>query len=122
TARLHSENSSPPRMRHQRGCARCNRMTETFPPRGSGEAGRHEKPPSGVWGHPQDLSPRWDWVPGKVLLGEDENGRLIGDPDRDGMPGRGDDRHVVTEAGSRAGKSTTVLIPNLKRYPGSVLV
>jgi type IV secretory pathway TraG/TraD family ATPase VirD4 len=36
--------------------------------------------------------------------------------------GRDDDRHVVTIAGSRAGKSSTVLIPNLMRYPGSVVV
>jgi type IV secretion system protein VirD4 len=36
--------------------------------------------------------------------------------------GRDDDRHVVTVAGSRAGKSSTVLIPNLLRYPGSVVV
>jgi len=36
--------------------------------------------------------------------------------------GRDDDRHVVTIAGSRAGKSSTVLIPNLRRYPGSVVV
>jgi type IV secretion system protein VirD4 len=36
--------------------------------------------------------------------------------------GRDDDRHVVTVAGSRAGKSSTVLIPNLLHYPGSVLV
>jgi type IV secretion system protein VirD4 len=33
-----------------------------------------------------------------------------------------DDRHVITIAGSRAGKSSSVLIPNLRRYPGSVIV
>ena len=47
-----------------------------------------------------------------VLLGEAQ-GRAIG---------RADDRHVVTLAGSRAGKSSSVLIPNLLRYPGSVIV
>lgn len=83
-----------------------------FPPRGSGIAGRHETPPSETWGHPSDLGPSWDWTPGKVLLGHWQ-GRLIG---------RDDDRHVVTVAGTRAGKSSTVLIPNLRRYPGSVLV
>jgi type IV secretion system protein VirD4 len=46
------------------------------------------------------------------LLGE-WDGRLIG---------RNDDRHVVTVAGSRAGKSSTVLIPNLLVYPGSAIV
>lgn len=85
---------------------------DEFPPRGSGVPGRHESPPSGTWGHPWDLGPSWDWTPGRVLLGRWDT-RLLG---------RDDDRHVVTVAGSRAGKSSTVLIPNLLRYPGSVLV
>ncbi len=38
------------------------------------------------------------------------------------MIGRADDRHMITVAGSRAGKSSTVLIPNLKRHPGSCVV
>lgn len=83
-----------------------------FPPRGSGIAGRYEAAPSTRWGHPWELMPSWDWQPGRVLLGHWQ-GRLIGIDD---------DRHVVTVAGTRAGKSTTVLIPNLRRYPGSVLV
>ena len=83
-----------------------------FPPRGSGVPGRPETAPSETWAHPSQLGPSWDWKPGKVLLGKWEN-RLLG---------RDDDRHVVTVAGSRAGKSSTVLIPNLLRYPGSVLV
>jgi type IV secretion system protein VirD4 len=62
--------------------------------------------------HPDQLGPDWDWKPGHVLLGKWE-GRLIG---------RRDDRHIVTIAGNRAGKSSTVLIPNLLRYPGSVVV
>jgi type IV secretion system protein VirD4 len=33
-----------------------------------------------------------------------------------------DDRHLVTEAGSRAGKGTSCIIPNLLMYPGSVIV
>jgi type IV secretion system protein VirD4 len=36
--------------------------------------------------------------------------------------GVGDDRHVITIAGSRAGKGRAGLIPNLLMYPGSVLV
>jgi type IV secretion system protein VirD4 len=47
-----------------------------------------------------------------VLLGH-WKGRLIGIDD---------DRHMETVAGSRGGKSSTVLIPNLLRYPGSVIV
>lgn len=83
-----------------------------FPPRGSGIAGRAEGSPSGIWGHPWELGPGWDWASGKILLGA-HGRRLIGIED---------DRHVVTIAGSRAGKSSTVLIPNLLRYPGSVIV
>jgi type IV secretion system protein VirD4 len=83
-----------------------------FPPRGSGIAGRLESAPSGTWAHPSQLGPSWDWKAGMVMLGKWER-RVLG---------RDDDRHVVTVAGSRAGKSSTVLIPNLLRYPGSVLV
>ena len=83
-----------------------------FPPRGSGIAGRAEAPPMGLWAHPAQLGQSWDWQPGKVLLGQHE-GRYIG---------RDDDRHIVTIAGSRAGKTMTVLIPNLRSYPGSIIV
>ena len=86
--------------------------TSEFPPRGAGIEGRKEAPPSQLWGHPWQLGPNWDWKPGRVLLGRWE-GRLLGFDD---------DRHVVTVAGSRAGKSSTVLIPNLRRYRGSVIV
>ncbi|MGE0769774.1 MAG: type IV secretory system conjugative DNA transfer family protein [Hyphomicrobiaceae bacterium] len=83
-----------------------------FPPRGNGVEGRVETLPSQSWVNPWELGKTWDWSPGKVLLGRWEN-RLIG---------RDDDRHVITIAGTRAGKSSTVLIPNLLRYPGSALV
>ncbi|MGD9725708.1 MAG: type IV secretory system conjugative DNA transfer family protein [Nitrospiraceae bacterium] len=86
--------------------------TQEFPPRGSGIVGRPEAPPSAIWGHPHQLGASWNWKPGRVLLGSWQ-GRLIG---------RDDDRHIITIAGSRAGKSKTVLIPNLKRYPGSCIV
>lgn len=87
-------------------------LASEFPPRGSGQQGRPEAPPSQHWGHPTQLGTTWDWKPGRVLLGRWEQ-RLFG---------RDDDRHIVTVAGSRAGKSSTVLIPNLRRYPGSVFV
>ena len=35
--------------------------------------------------------------------------------------GWSDNRHVVTVAGSRAGKGTSAIIPNLLRYTGSVV-
>ena len=83
-----------------------------FPPRGSGIAGRAEAMPSQVWAHPWQLGTTWDWKPGHILLGRWHE-RLLG---------RADDRHMVTIAGSRAGKSSTVLIPNLWWYPSSVFV
>ena len=83
-----------------------------FPPRGSGVPGRKEGAPSAVWAHPWQLGPSWDWAPGKLLLGK-WKGRLIG---------RDDDRHFMTIAGSGAGKTSSVLINNLRRYPGSCIV
>lgn len=86
--------------------------TRSFPPRGSGAQNVLEAPPSQAWVHPDQLGPHWDWKPGRVLLGK-WKGRLIG---------RDDDRHIVTLAGNRAGKTQTALIPNLLRYPGSCVV
>ena len=82
-----------------------------FPPRGSGAQNVLEAQPSQAWVHPDQLGPHWDWKPGRVLLGK-WKGRLIG---------RDDDRHVVTLAGNRAGKTQTALIPNLLKYPGSTV-
>ena len=35
--------------------------------------------------------------------------------------GMRDDRHLLTVASTRAGKGTSVIVPNLRRYPGSVI-
>lgn len=83
----------------------------TFPPRGSGIAGHVETPPSQTWAHPWELGESWTWKPGRHLIGRWDD-RLIG---------RDDDRHAMAIAGTRSGKSLTLLIPNLLRYPGSVL-
>jgi type IV secretion system protein VirD4 len=88
----------------------------SFPPRGTGQTGVRETAPRGLWRHPQQLDASWDYdrsgeTP-SVLLGC-HGSRLLG---------RSDDRHIVTIAGSRAGKSRSVLIPNLRRYRGSVVV
>lgn len=102
--------------------ATTGRKADRFPPRGSGVAGERGTLPRHVWRNPAQLDQRWDWQPGKLMLGMHE-GRVIAEPDRiKPVHAMGDDRHLVTIAGSRAGKSSTVLIPNLRRYPGSVLV
>lgn len=101
----------------------------SFPPRGSGNTKELANAPSEFWVRGDALGPRWASGPRKIRLGIDDARRVIGDRDREGPTirpdlhkGKGDDRHIVTIAGSRAGKSSTVLIPNLLRYPGSVLV
>ena len=70
--------------------------------------------PSALWTHPGDVSGNKDfWFDGtKLFLGE-VNGERIG---------IGDDRHVMTVAGSRAGKGLTAIIPTLLEYAGSALV
>jgi type IV secretion system protein VirD4 len=87
-----------------------------FPPRGTGRQGVFEAAPRGLWLSPDQLDASWTYneqaTPDKILLGR-RNGRYLG---------RSDDRHIVTIAGTRAGKSRSVLIPNLKRYRGSAVV
>lgn len=88
-------------------------------PRGYGEAsipatGDVNRPQSAIWWTKEQIlrEPRFDYEDGKIFLGR-VDGKMIG---------VSDDRHVVTVAGSRGGKSACLLIPNLKLYPGSVLV
>lgn len=69
---------------------------------------------------------------GKIFLGVLGGELRQGERLQDGRPNRwieggtpiglGDDRHVVTIAGSRAGKGRSALMPNLLTYLGSMLV
>ncbi len=88
-------------------------------PRGVGE-GRFKTEhytPQASWRGLQDIlaDPALHYDPnhpgGKLLLGTLE----------DQLIGVADDRHMITVAGSRAGKGVSVIIPNLIFYPGSVL-
>ncbi|WP_424973310.1 type IV secretory system conjugative DNA transfer family protein [Dinoroseobacter sp. S76] len=70
--------------------------------------------PRALW-----LSPRvvqehafWSYETGKVFLGV--SGQQV--------IGVSDNRHLLTIAGSRSGKGTSAIVPNLLLYPGSVLV
>lgn len=51
-----------------------------------------------------------EWREGSIWLGRDDDGRSIGYED---------DRHIVTVAGSRAGKGRSALVPNALLWPGS---
>ena len=61
------------------------------------------------------MGPEWRWSEGDPTL-------LLGRY-RDQLVGRAhDDRHIVTVAGSRAGKGRSLILPNLAMWPGSVVV
>src|SRR5262245_50096950 len=53
------------------------------------------------------------WKPGMILLGLDDDGNEVGYID---------DRHMVTVAGSRGGKGVSMILPNLRRWPGSGVI
>lgn len=72
------------------------------------------EPPSAGWMPPEELqSENYDMRASKILLGRTKNGRTIGIKDN---------RHIVTIAGSRAGKSATSLMSNLLTWDGSAIV
>lgn len=77
-------------------------------PAGSGGA------PRALWMNPATITGHefWRYETGKVFLGMSQ-GKPIGIKDN---------RHLLTIAGSRAGKGTAAILPNLLLYPGSVLV
>lgn len=54
-----------------------------------------------------------EWSSGAIWLGQDGEGKEVG---------HHDDRHIITVAGSRAGKGRSVIVPNLLRWPGSCVV
>jgi len=70
-----------------------------------------DRPPVNYWMRPHDLL-RYEYLPGQIILGKFA-GRYLGHLD---------DRPMITIAGARAGKTSTVLEPNLYLYPGSMLV
>jgi|TARA_R110002051_G_C8764533_1_gene502319 type IV secretion system protein VirD4 len=73
------------------------------------------KAAQGLWMHPDKPyeSGKWAHDPSKLFLGADLRGRRLG---------LADDRHLLTVAGSRAGKGTSAIIPNLLMYEGSMIV
>lgn len=53
------------------------------------------------------------WCEGMIWLGRRDDGAAIGNDDN---------RHMLTIAGSRAGKGTSAIVPNLCLWPGSCVV
>lgn len=86
-------------------------------PRGvPGQKKTDELAPEVAWVQPDLLAEKDNFTAYKgrgVFLGSSQQGRPIGWED---------DRHIVTFAGSRAGKGVSLILPNLRVYRGSVLV
>lgn len=57
--------------------------------------------------------PSTKWREGLFWLGRDDHGNAVGN---------GDDRHIISVAGSRSGKGRSAIIPNLFLWPGSCVV
>jgi type IV secretion system protein VirD4 len=96
---------------------------KTFPRGVPGRDPYVSTPPSAEWAVPEDIAAnrQWQFVPGdqqkpgtggQVFLGQVGHQLL----------GIKDNRHIMTIAGSRAGKGVSAIIPNLIEYPGSILV
>ena len=74
----------------------------------SGEA------PRSLWLDPAHLTGSFfRYRPGRIFLGLTAANEEVG---------VADNRHLITVAGSRAGKGTSAIVPNLLRYEGSVFV
>lgn len=70
--------------------------------------------PSASWMHPDELAgEKYAMTQGRILMGKRKDGSIIG---------LDDNRHLVTIAGSRAGKSATSLMSNLLTWDGSTIV
>jgi type IV secretion system protein VirD4 len=69
--------------------------------------------PLAAWARPEDIAaaPALNYDPTKIFLGNIDGTAI----------GLADDRHMMTVAGSRAGKGVSAIVPNLIMYEGSVL-
>jgi len=82
-------------------------------PRGRPDGNRHEPVATARWISSGDAGEILEpWQPGRFLLGRDSARRYLG---------VSDNRHILTVAGSRAGKGVSLIVPNLLFWPGSVL-
>lgn len=84
-------------------------------PRGIPEThASYDQAPRALWLEPDLIKTHQNWRYGKdkVFLGSLDDTEI----------GIKDNRHLLTIAGSRTGKGTSAIVPNLLMYPGSVLV
>lgn len=89
-----------------------NALGEALP---RGVPGKLNNPTDASWADTDELGPEWTYSRKGILLG---SCRVKGTATGIGWK---DDRHVMTVAGSRAGKGVSLMVPNLLLYEGSVL-
>ena len=83
-------------------------------PRGVAGDGNTKPVATGWWPSSAELAAKLDtWQPGHFLIGRDETGRYYG---------HRDDRHILTVAGTRAGKGVSLIVPNILYFPGSCIL
>jgi type IV secretion system protein VirD4 len=82
-------------------------------PRGLPDGDPYRPGATAQWPSADEVAERLEeWRPGLFLLGRDHMRRNVG---------HADDRHILTVAGSRAGKGVSLIVPNLLYWPGSVV-
>lgn len=82
-------------------------------PRGLPDGVLHKPTATARWiPSPHALDLLGPWQSGRFLIGRDCHGRYAGVTD---------DRHILTVAGSRAGKGVSLIVPNLLYWPGSCI-
>lgn len=87
-------------------------VVSTFP-RGLPDGDLFKPLATARWPAADDLAAKLKpWAPGLFLMGRDHTGRTFG---------HGDDRHILTVAGSRSGKGVSLIVPALLFWPGSCL-
>jgi type IV secretion system protein VirD4 len=82
-------------------------------PRGLPDGNLHKPLGTARWpSEAETLDVLGPWEPGRFLIGRDSAGRYIG---------HADDRHILTVAGSRAGKGISLICPALLTWPHSAI-
>jgi type IV secretion system protein VirD4 len=82
-------------------------------PRGLPDGNPHRPLATARWpSEAETFSVLGAWEPGRFLIGRDSIGRYVG---------HADDRHILTVAGSRAGKGVSLIVPALLTWPHSCI-
>lgn len=106
------KDSEPPKSTPKPAPDSADEVVSSFP-RGLPDGDQTKPLATARWPSADELADKLErWRPGLFLLGRDHRGRFLG---------HGDDRHILTVAGSRSGKGVSLIVPNLLYWPGSAI-